>query len=49
MNFFIYLILIIIIIILSVFLIKNRKKVFRKIRANELEDTYDYTPAQKLI
>ena len=48
-NYIIYLILIIIIIILTVFLIKNRKKVFRKIRANELEDTYDYTPAQKLI
>ena len=45
MNFFIYLILIIIIIILSVCLIKNRKKVFRKIRANELEDTYDYIPS----
>ena len=48
-NYIIYIILIIIIIILTICLINNRKKMFRKIRANELEDTYDYTPSEKLL
>ena len=47
-HYFIYFILILIIIILLYFLIMNRKKVFRKIRANELEDSYDYLPNEKL-
>ncbi len=43
-NHLIYFILVMIIIILIYYLIKNKKKVLRKIHANELEDNYDYTP-----
>ncbi len=47
-HYFIYSFLILMIIILLYCLIMNRKKVFRKIRANELEDSYDYLPNEKL-
>ena len=45
-NYLIYIILIIIIVILIFCLIKNRKNIFRKVRANELEDIYYYIPKE---
>ena len=47
-HYYIYSLLVLMIIILLFCLIMNRKKVFRKIRANELEDSYDYFPNEKL-